>query len=109
MEYEPLPVVSGARQARGAGAPAVHAPGNLLKHIHVSKGNVEEGFAEAEVVFEDTYFTPAHDHAFLEPECSIARPADDGRLEVYVGSQIAYSDREPDRGLAGHPRQRTCV
>ncbi len=92
-EYDPLPVVSGARQARAAGAPAVHGPGNLLKHIYVNKGNIEEGFAESEVVFEDSYFTPAHDHAYLEPECSIAKPAEDGRLEVYVGSQIAYADR----------------
>ena len=102
-EYEPLPVVSSARQARAAGAPAVHAPGNLLKHIHVSKGNIEEGFAESEVVFEDTYFTPGHDHAYLEPECSIAKPAEDGRLEVYVGSQIAYSDRSQIAASLGIP------
>jgi CO/xanthine dehydrogenase Mo-binding subunit/aerobic-type carbon monoxide dehydrogenase small subunit (CoxS/CutS family) len=102
-EYKPLPVVSSARQARAEGAPPVHAPGNLLKHIYVSKGNIEEGFAESEVIFEDTYFTPAHDHAFLEPECSIARSAADGRLEIYVGSQIAYSDRSQIAASLGVP------
>jgi selenium-dependent xanthine dehydrogenase len=93
VEYEPLPVVSSARQARQPDAPQVHASGNLLKHIHMAKGDIAEGFAQSEVIFEEVYHTPAHDHAFLEPECSIARTLPDGRLEVYVGSQIAYSDR----------------
>ena len=30
---------------------------------------------------------------FMEPECSIAVPTPDGRMEIYVGSQIPYSDR----------------
>ncbi|HEX9115702.1 MAG TPA: xanthine dehydrogenase family protein molybdopterin-binding subunit, partial [Anaerolineae bacterium] len=92
-EFAPLPVVASAAQARAPDAPPVHAKGNLLKHIHLAKGDISAGFAQAEVIFEDTYRTPAHDHAFLEPECSIARPLPDGRLEIYVGSQIAYSDR----------------
>lgn len=101
VAYAPLPVVGSAGQARRADAPLVHeewASGNLLAHIRVRRGDVEQGFAEADVVVEREYQTPAYDHMFLEPECSIGVPAgydaDHPRLTVYVGSQIPYADRE---------------
>jgi len=94
VEIEALPVVSGPVQARQAEAPALHEKGNTLKHIKVRKGEIEAGFADAEVVLEHTFHTATTDHAFLEPECCIARPTEDGRLEVYVGSQIPYADRQ---------------
>jgi xanthine dehydrogenase molybdenum-binding subunit len=93
-EIEPLPVVSGPVQSRQPDAPVLHEKGNLLKHIKVRKGDVERGLAEAELVLDETFHTPMTEHAFLEPECSIARPLPDGRIEVVVGSQIPYSDRE---------------
>ncbi|HEY4722642.1 MAG TPA: molybdopterin cofactor-binding domain-containing protein, partial [Anaerolineae bacterium] len=94
VEYEPLPVVDTPEFAHQADAPQVHASGNLLKHIKVAKGDVEQGFAESDVVIERTYHTACTEHAFLEPECSIGRITDDGRYEIYVGSQIAYQDRD---------------
>ena len=75
-------------------APRVHDEGNLLKHIKVDKGDIQVGFQQADLIFEETFFTPSYEHAFMEPECSIARITEDGRIEVYVGSQIPYADRE---------------
>ena len=92
-EYEDLPVVSDPVQARKADAPDIHENGNLLKHIKVRKGDLEVGFEEADIILEDTYHTAITEHAFLEPECAIARLTDEGRIEVYVGSQIPYADR----------------
>ncbi|MFV1858882.1 MAG: molybdopterin-dependent oxidoreductase [Anaerolineales bacterium] len=92
-DYEELPVVSDPVQARSADAPEVHESGNLLKHIKVRKGDLKAGFEEADIIIEDTYHTAITEHAFLEPECAIARLTDEGRLEVYVGSQIPYADR----------------
>ena len=92
--YEPLPVVSDPVLARRPEAPRIHDQGNLLKHIKVRKGDVELGLREAEIVLDRTFHTPITEHAFLEPECSVARPLADGRMEVYVGSQIPYADRE---------------
>jgi xanthine dehydrogenase molybdenum-binding subunit len=94
VDYEPLLVVSDPVQARGENVPALHPGGNLLKHIKVRKGDIESGFDQADVVLEHTFNTAITEHAFLEPECSIARPAADGRIEVYVGSQIPYADRD---------------
>ena len=103
VEYEALPVVSDPVKALQADAPSLHPSGNLLKHIKVRKGDVEQGLAQAEVVVEDTYYTASQEHAFLEPECSLARPLDDGRLEVLVGSQIPYADREQIARCLGLP------
>ena len=100
VKYEPLAVVGSAEQARQPEAAIVHEEwptGNLLEHIKVRHGDVEQGFAEADLVVEREYRTPAYDHMFLEPECSIGVPAgydaDHPRLTVYVGSQIPYADR----------------
>ena len=101
VELEPLPVVSDPVQARLAETRQIHASGNLLKHIKVRKGDLDEGFASADVILEHTFHTPMHDHAFIEPECSIARPVADGRMEIYVGSQIPYSDRSQTARVLG--------
>ncbi|HEY9089863.1 MAG TPA: xanthine dehydrogenase family protein molybdopterin-binding subunit, partial [Anaerolineaceae bacterium] len=108
-EIEPLPVVSSAVQARQPEAPQIHAGGNLLKHIKVRKGNMDAGFRAADVVLEGTFHTPMNDHAFLEPECSIANPRPDGRMEIYVGSQIPYSDRDQVARALGWPENQVHI
>ena len=99
-EYEPLPVVASAEQAREPDAALVHEEhetGNLLEHIKVRHGDVDRGFAQAHVIVEREYRTPTYDHMFMEPECSIGVPAgydaNHPKLTVYVGSQIPYADR----------------
>lgn len=97
VDYEPLPVLADPLRALEPEAPRVHEEwptGNLLEELHVRRGDVERGFAEADVVIERTYRTPMVDHAFMEPECAVARRGEDGRIEVYVGSQIPHADRE---------------
>jgi len=109
VRFDELPVVNDPVQARQPDAPILHENGNLLKHIKVRKGDMEQGFREAEVILEHTFHTPQMDHAFLEPECSIAVPLADGRMEIYVGSQIPYSDRSQVAGALGWPEERVHV
>jgi xanthine dehydrogenase molybdenum-binding subunit len=93
FRLELLPVIDDPILASQPEAIQIHENGNLLKHIKVRKGDVEIGFREADLVYERSFQTPMTEHAFLEPECSLARPLEDGRVEVYVGSQIPYADR----------------
>jgi xanthine dehydrogenase molybdenum-binding subunit len=109
VEYETLPVVDTAEFAHQPDAPRVHEKGNLLKHIKVAKGDIEEGFAQADVLIERTYHTASTEHAFLEPECSIGRLTDDGRYEIYVGSQIAYQDRDQVADSLGVPKEQVRI
>ncbi len=118
VRYEELPAVTDAIDALKPDATLVHEErpdGNLLKHIKVRRGDLDRGFANADVIVDQTYRTPTTEHLFLEPECSIAVPADydpanfggrrDGhavrgdtakhdKTTIYVGSQIPYSDRD---------------
>jgi selenium-dependent xanthine dehydrogenase len=108
-EFDPQPIISDPVQARQSDVPSLHKSGNLLKHIKVRKGNMEQGFAEADVVMEHVFHTAITEHAFLEPECSIAVPLSNGRMEIYVGSQIPYQDREQVARILGWKEDRVRV
>ncbi len=109
VEYEPLPIVDSAEYAHQPDAPRVHEKGNLLKHIKVVKGDIDQGFAESDVIIERTYHTASTEHAFLEPECAVGRMTDDGRYEIYVGSQISYQDREQVAYSLGVPESQVRI
>ena len=107
-EYEERPVIHDAVQSRFA-EEQLHPTGNLLKHIKVRKGDVVKGFVESDIILEHTYTTVATDHAFLEPECSIGRITPEGRIEIYVGSQIPYSDRKQVADALGWPEEKVRI
>lgn len=94
VEYEPLPVIENPQQALAEGAVAIHEDGNLTCHIPIRKGDVDKGFAAADVIVEGEYYTPAVEHAYLEPEAGLAVPGGDGSVTVYVGSQSSIHDQE---------------
>jgi len=106
---EPLPALSSPQQALAPQAELLHENGNLLKHIKVRKGDTEQGFKNSEIIIEHSFFTPFTDHLFMEPECSLAVPLPDGRMEVYVGSQIPYSDRSQVAAALGVPEEQVRI
>jgi selenium-dependent xanthine dehydrogenase len=108
-DFDLLPVVSDPVRAIQPGQPKLHEKGNLLKHIKVRKGDVDAGFAESDIVVEHTFHTQTTEHAFLEPECSIAVPTDDNRMEIYVGSQIPYEDRAQIAEVMGWEEERVRI
>ena len=94
VEYDPLPFVTDAREALLPGAPPVHPGGNLVggEPITLSRGNVDEGFAQADRVFEATFSTPAHSGAALEPRAAIAS-WDGDELTVWKSSRGVHADK----------------
>lgn len=108
-EFQSLPVITNPVDARNANTDQIHEDGNLIKHIKVRKGDVDKGFGESDIVLEQIYHTNPNDHAFLEPECSIARITADGRVEIYVGSQIPYADREQVASVLGIPENQVRI
>ena len=129
VDYEILPVVKDCIQAAQPDAPIVHEErpdGNLLKHIKVRKGQVAQGFEEADVIVERTYRTPQTEQMFLEPECSIGVPKGysperfGGKVDpdsvrgihhvhpkttIYCGTQIPYLDRDQTAAALGVPNE----
>jgi len=108
-EYEPRPVVTSPRLACDPAAEPLHDQGNLLKHIYFNKGDVDSGFAEADEIVEHTFNTPFMEHLFMEPECSIAVPREDGGMDIYVGSQIPFEDQRQVAEALGIPRSMVRV
>jgi CO/xanthine dehydrogenase Mo-binding subunit/aerobic-type carbon monoxide dehydrogenase small subunit (CoxS/CutS family) len=109
LDLELQPIVNDPFEALQPQAPLLHKQGNLLKHIQVRKGNVDRGFPQADLVLEHTFLVPVTEHLFMEPECSIARLNPEGQMEIYVGSQIPYSDREQVARALGWPEDRVRI
>lgn len=59
---------------------------NIVHHVSVRKGDVEQAFGSADIVIENTYLTQAVEHAYLEPEACLAE-AIDGGVTVWTGNQ----------------------
>ena len=89
IEYQLLPAVFDPNEAMRPGAPVLHdyAPNNLTKHIPIRVGDVEEGFAESDLVIEETYTTQAIEHAYLEPEAGLAYVDHDGVVAIVSPDQ----------------------
>ncbi len=102
VEYEGLPVVTDVLEAMEAGdGGASHAPllhpdkgSNIFGHYRIRKGEVDAAFAQADVVVEGEYHTPAQEHAFLQPEAGIAYMDESGRVTVQVAGQWTHEDQE---------------
>ena len=102
LKLEALPVITDPEQALLPDAPVLHeylreknsdAP-NILCHHAIRKGDIKKGFSEADVIIEEDYKVPFIDHAYLELECSIGVPNEDGGVTVYCGSQGPTNDQE---------------
>lgn len=94
--YELLPPVFDPEEAMQLEAPLLHPelwPTNVLFHLPIRRGNMEDGWRKAEVIIERDYETPSIDHAFLQPEAVLARVDERGHLVVQTATQYAHYDR----------------
>ncbi len=111
VQYEDLPVLSDPREAMKPGAPLIHENKgtNILKSYRIRKGDVEQGFAQADVIVEDDYFTPLTEHAFLQPEAGIGYIDDQGRVAVHSAGQWAHDDRHQIAHALGLPEEQVRI
>lgn len=101
VDIEPLSVVSTIADAISPDAPILHPrlkethpeTPNVLIHWHVGKGDIQKGFEESDLTYEQTYTVPFVEHAYMETETSIGLVEDDGTIKIYVGSQGPTDDR----------------
>ena len=97
VEYEDLPVVTDPSEAMKPDAPRVHeeiGDSNICVHYKIRKGDVEQGFAKADVIVESEYRTPVQEHAYLQPEAGLAYIDEEGRITIACGGQWTHEDRE---------------
>lgn len=89
VDYEILEFVADYEHALDASAAKVQEQGNLLNEEKYSRGDTEKGFAEADVVLEQTYHTPCELHTPMELHGCVANWERD-RLTVWESSQGVY-------------------
>ncbi|MEA4942223.1 MAG: selenium-dependent xanthine dehydrogenase [Oscillibacter sp.] len=108
VDYEELPMVRSPKEAMLPDAPLVHRTGNLLAHKHIQRGNPAEAIARSKYVLTQHFSTPWTEHAFLEPECAVAFPEEDGVM-IWSTDQGAYDTQHETMGMLGLPAEKVKV
>jgi 4-hydroxybenzoyl-CoA reductase subunit alpha len=93
VEYRALPVYTSAAEARAPGAVPLHAnkPENVEREVSNTFGDVEGGFAQADLVREQSFHYAEVAHAQIEPDCALADfDPESGRLMLQTVSQVPY-------------------
>ena len=111
IEFEELPCVTSPAEGLKEGAPVVHPSngGNILSHEHLVRGNADEVIAASKYKVTNHFETPWQEHAFLEPECAVAMPFDEGGVFVYSSDQGAYAVRHEICTMLGLPEDKVVV
>ncbi len=96
VDAEPLPVVLDPEAAMLPDSPLVHENhgSNIVNSHVVRRGNVGEGFKQADFIIEEQFQTQTIEHAYMETEAAVCVPrSTDGVIEVYGSMQHPFSTR----------------
>ena len=128
VEYEPLPVVLNALDAMREDAPLLHdamttrsiaerwtrgddtgVHSNVASHLRFQRGELDEGFAAADVVVEREFTTSTVHQGYIEPHTSTASWAPDGHVTIWTSTQGAFGIRGQAAAILGVPEGRVTV
>ncbi len=112
VEWEPLelvPDIEAALTDEVLVHPETEARSNSYYGLRIRKGNMAEGWDQADVVVEGTYHLPHQEHAYLQPEAGLAYVDEEGRVTVEVPGQWAHEDQEQIAHALDLPRDRVRV
>ncbi len=107
VDYEILPAILDAKQARRPGAPVIHdepearvvipikydPKTNLAGHVRIDVGDMARGLANAELVVEREFKAHYAQHCPLEPHVTLAQFDEDGRLVLVTSTQVPFHAR----------------
>jgi len=121
VDYEPLPAVLDPAAAQQSGSPVIHdepdyvpfglsdPAHNLAAQIRTNIGDVEQGFREADLVFEGEYVVSKVTQAHLEPHVVITWWDADDRLVIRTSTQVPFHVRRQLAPVLGLPVRRIHV
>ena len=128
VDYEVLPTVLGWRDAMKDDAAVIHEDmttrfrmdragpgedtgqkGNVAGHLQHRLGDVEKGFREADVIFENEYETQTVHQGYIEPHVSTASWSTDGRVTIWTSTQGAFGVRAATCGILELPESQVKV
>jgi CO/xanthine dehydrogenase Mo-binding subunit len=108
VEYEELPAVFDPLEALAEHAPILHpevnsyiglptpleTPSNAFARDMWSKGNIDEGFAQADLIIENTFTVPRQHQAYLETHSCLVWLDEQGRVQIWASSKVPYQVKE---------------
>ena len=115
VEYEVLHAVHNPTEAAAPDAPLVfdEEESNVQAYKHVSRGDAETAIKNSKYVLTEHFSTPWTEHAFLEPECCVALPLDNGGVKLLTTDQSAHTTMHECAGMLGvdydHCQVQNCL
>ena len=108
VDYEELPAVFDPLAAAKPDAPIIHpnlhtykglpkpidGPTNVFVHELFTRGDVAEGFAQSDVIVENTFTVARVHQAFLEPHCCLVWIDDEGRIQMWSPNKVPHGLKE---------------
>ena len=95
------PILHPAMRTKGAPAASAAEATNVASRLELKRGDVEAGFADADVVVEREFRTPMVHQGYIEPHACIARCGEDGRAVVWCTTQGPFVVRDACAAIAG--------
>jgi len=93
VEYEDLAPFFTIEEAKRSGEEPIHEGGNLLSSRDIIRGDIDQGFAEADIVIEQTYTTSMAAHGYLEAETGLGILDEGGRIVICASTQNPHYDQ----------------
>jgi 4-hydroxybenzoyl-CoA reductase subunit alpha len=93
VDYEILPTIASVDEALAHPEPRIHdygSGGNLHRKKSMIFGDVEAGFAESDLVLEDTLYYEGNTHLAMEQHAAVGVSEDVGRVTLYSSTQIPH-------------------
>jgi 4-hydroxybenzoyl-CoA reductase subunit alpha len=93
VDYEILATISDPEEALATPEPRIHEygeEGNIHKRVALEFGDVEKSFAEADEIFEDTFFYQGSTHLPIEQHAAVAIKDPEGKLTIWSSTQTPH-------------------
>ena len=119
VEYEELPAVFDVLEAMKPDAPVLHdnapaydgapkdimapAGGNVVNKLTFGKGDIEKGFADADLILEHTFRMPIHHQGYLEPQAFLVKIENDGTVNAWASTKGPFGTRAQFAKAVGIP------
>ena len=115
VDYDVLEPVLSVDRAMEADAPILHAsmvtqarppieqkgPTNIAGRMELKRGDLEQGFASADVIVEREFRTPTSHQGYIEPHACVARVNEDGRISIWTSTQGPFLVRDATALMLG--------
>ncbi len=123
VQYEELPPVFDPEEAMQPGAPLLHEAmesysglpqppsliSNVFSHNSWSKGDIQQGFEEADLVFEHTFTTQLAHQGYIEPHACVVQVDDANRVQIWANNKGPFMLRDQLAAVWGLSREQILI